>query len=94
MTGCTLLTCAILAGLVASGLTNVVRAVAPTWLLLRKPVACDLCMGWWGSLGTGLALWWTGSREVSAAAGVDVALTALGGVAVALLATKLVDHLR
>ncbi len=94
MTGCTLLTCVVLAGLVASGLTNVVRAIAPTWLLLRKPVACDLCMGWWGSLGTAAALWWTGSQDVSLAAAVDVALTTCGGVAVALISTKLVDHLR
>ena len=45
-----ILTSAILFGLFAAGLAMVVRAVVPTLWLLKKPLSCDLCMSWWGSL--------------------------------------------
>jgi hypothetical protein len=89
----------VLVGLAAAGLTHVVRAAAPMALLLRKPVACDLCMSWWGSfIGIGVldhdlllasTLW---THE-----GIVAALTVLGlvfgGVAVSLLALKATQRL-
>lgn len=36
-------------GLIAAGLTLVIRAVVPQLWLLVKPFACDLCMSWWSA---------------------------------------------
>lgn len=36
-------------GLAAAGAAQVIRALAPVPLLMRKPLSCDLCMSWWGS---------------------------------------------
>lgn len=46
---------ALLVGLFAAGATQIIRALVPTLWLLVKPLSCDLCMSWWGSLaGAGL----------------------------------------
>ena len=46
---------ALLVGLFAAGTAMIARALAPTLWLLVKPLSCDLCMSWWGSLlGAGL----------------------------------------
>lgn len=42
-------------GLASAGVAFVARAVAPTSLLLRKPLSCDLCMSWWPSVAQ--AMW-------------------------------------
>ncbi len=43
-------------GLFAAGMTAIIRALVPMLWLLHKPLSCDLCMSWWGSLG-GAVLW-------------------------------------
>jgi hypothetical protein len=79
---------AVFFGLAASGITAIIRAVAPVPWLLVKPLSCDLCMSWWSSLA--VVLFWSLTEPVSPVA----ALLAIpASVAVALLSTKAANRL-
>lgn len=83
-----LLTTILAVGLIAAGLTQVVRAVVPQQWLLNKPLSCDLCMSWWSSL----------AGVVVAAVGGTVAwpaapLVVPGSVAVSLLTLKAISRM-
>lgn len=79
------------AGLAAAGITFVVRAIAdelrPT-LLLYKPLSCDLCMNWWGSVALGA---W---RVIDLGTPIgESAQLVLASTAVGVLATKAANRL-
>ena len=86
-----LLAAILIAGLVAAGITATARTIAqdhkPEWLL-EKPLACDLCMSFWGSAAS--AVWLVAIDFVG---GVRAPLVLFGGVGVALLATKAASRL-
>ncbi len=73
-------------GLYAAGATATVRTIAQDYkpeMMLEKPIACDLCMSFWGScFGTTMLL------IIDSIRGVAAPLVTFGGVAVALLVTK------
>lgn len=79
-------------GLSSAGITAVARTVAqdygkPEWLL-AKPLSCDLCMSWWGSVvSIGLS---SLSESVSPSAAM---LAVLGSVGVGLVTVKAASRL-
>lgn len=79
------LTLTLLCGLSAAGLTAAVRAVVqeirPLWLLY-KPLSCDLCLSWWGSVASVIAAWEYVPQSSSGA------VVVLGSTGVGLLAVK------
>lgn len=75
---------AVLLGLAAHAGTVIIRAFTPLRLLLIKPWACDLCMGWWCSI-IGTVVWfvWVTPNvldvpTVGRAGCIAVAATAIG----------------
>ncbi|MGH9463082.1 MAG: hypothetical protein ACRD1X_17875 [Vicinamibacteria bacterium] len=40
----------VLAGLAVVSIISILRALLPARYTSTKPLSCDLCMGWWGSL--------------------------------------------
>lgn len=75
-------------GLIAAGITSVVRAVVPQIWLLVKPFACDLCMSWWSA--------WLGAIALQIHDPVSfwsVLPAVLGAVPVSLLTLKVVGRL-
>lgn len=81
-------TLALTIGLIAAGITSVVRAVVPQLWLLVKPFACDLCMSWWCA--------WLGAivLQIQTPIGFWGVLPAvLGAVPVSLLLLKVVGRL-
>jgi hypothetical protein len=86
-----LLAAILVVGLTAAGITAVLRTLAQDYkpeLLLEKPLACDLCMSFWGSAAATIWL-----IAIDSTRGVRAPLMVLGGVAVALLATKAANRL-
>ena len=75
-------------GLIAAGLTSVIRAVVPQSFLLIRPFSCDLCMSWWSSLvgATGLVLLDQADMRLAVA-------SVLGAVAVSVLVLKKINRL-
>ncbi len=86
-----LLAAILVVGLFAAGVTATLRVLAQDHkpeLMLEKPLACDLCMSFWGSL-TGFVL----LVAIDSVRGVTAPLVTFGGVAVALVATKVAVRL-
>jgi hypothetical protein len=83
------------AGFAAAGIALVLRAVAPLSWQIVKPIACDLCMSWWGSLLV-VAAWRIGALRGSSAYqyGVDFAITVLAAIPVSIATLKLIERLR
>lgn len=86
------MTLALLIGLSAAGLTAIARTVAqdhgnPEWLLV-KPLSCDLCMSFWGSLISTVI--WSISRPFVVP---EFVLTITAGVGVSLVAIKAANRL-
>jgi hypothetical protein len=83
---------AILVGLFAAGTAQIVRALVPTLWLLVKPLSCDLCMSWWGSLlGVGLGSF---SKCCQTANGLpDLCIIVGAAVAVSVVTLKTVGKL-
>ena len=87
-----MLTLILVCGLSSAGITAIARTVAqdygkPEWLL-AKPLSCDLCMSWWGSVASmGLAAL---SESVSPSAAM---LAVLGSVGVGLVTVKAASRL-
>ena len=87
-----LLAAMFIVGLFAAGVTATLRVIAQDYkpeLMLEKPISCDLCMSFWGSM-TGFVLL---VAIDSGTRGVAAPLVTLGGVAVALVATKVAVRL-
>lgn len=87
-----LLVLVLVGGLVAAGLTATARTLAqdygrPEWLL-AKPLSCDLCMSFWGSVAAvgGFAM----SESVSL---IPAMLAVFGAVGVSLVAVKAAGRL-
>lgn len=52
-----------LIGLSIVALISLARAIAPTKLLMRRPLSCDLCSSFWVSIAlTAFLVWYTGSQ--------------------------------
>jgi hypothetical protein len=79
-------------GLSAAGITAIARTLAqdygkPEWLL-AKPLSCDLCMSWWGSVAS------MGLVVLSESVSPPVAMLAvLGSVGVSLVVVKTASRL-
>jgi hypothetical protein len=56
-------------GFASAGVAFVARAVAPTPILLRKPLSCDLCMSWWPSVFQAMWAIFEGCGSLSASQG-------------------------
>lgn len=91
-TAAVVLVLSVVGGLAAAGLTAAIRVgvqdhIGEAWLL-RKPLSCDLCMSFWGSVAAvgGFAL----SESVSL---ISAMLAVFGSVGVSLVAVKAASRL-
>lgn len=90
------LTAILTLGLFAAGLTLILRAVAPQPWLLHKPLSCDLCMSWWGSVVGALVQLVGAGSGAGEAASVSIAAVApavVAAVAVSVLLLKAINRL-
>ena len=80
-------------GLFAAGLALILRAVAPQPWLLHKPLSCDLCMSWWGSV-VGAAVRFGGAVGVDSDMSlITVAPAVVAAVAVSVVVLKSINRL-
>ena len=69
----------VLLALFSAGTAKTLRALAPLSLLIRRPLACSLCMAWWGvQLGCGC---WAWGAEAPFTAGALARLFVVSGAA-------------
>lgn len=78
-------------GIAASGTTLVARALAPQAWLLVRPLSCDLCMSWWGSVAFVSAAML--DPAFSAASPGEWAQLLFGSTAIAVVVTKVSNRL-
>lgn len=78
---------AVLVGLAAAGIALVVRAVTPLSWQIVKPIACDLCMSWWGSLAVALIILYPQRRFANF-------IVVFAAIPVSVVTLKLIDLVR
>lgn len=80
-------------GSAASGLTLMLRSLAPISWLMVKPLGCDLCMSFWGTNLAAGAWWFALGRPQNVPLLIAIYLATLAAIPAALFVLRVQDRL-